>query len=161
MLDAPLTIAHAIQLALAPVFLLGAIAAMLSVFTSRLGRIIDRSRELQSEQMPLELLVGELRGLRRRGRLAHWAIALCTGAALCVSLIVAVIFIGFVLSTNMAVTVAILFVSATALFILSLLLLLMEVQVAAACVHTACPVSPPRRTTSEPAGVGAEVGPAQ
>ncbi|HYA85747.1 MAG TPA: DUF2721 domain-containing protein [Nitrospirota bacterium] len=37
-------IAHVIQLAVAPVFLLSAIAAMLTVLTNRLGRIIDRAR---------------------------------------------------------------------------------------------------------------------
>lgn len=155
MLDAPLTIAHAIQLALAPVFLLGAMAAMLSVFTSRLGRIIDRSRELQSAEAPPEQLSSELHSLRRRARLAHYAIAMCTGAALCVSLIVAIIFTGFVMSMNMAIPVAVLFISSTALFILALLLLLMEVRLAAACVHTACPV-PARRTASATlAGMGA------
>lgn len=157
MLDAPLTIAHAIQLALAPVFLLGAMAAMLSVFTSRLGRIIDRSRELQStDSAPLEQLFSELGLLRRRARLAHYAIAMCTGAALCVSLIVAIIFTGFVMSMNMAIPVAVLFISSTALFILALLLLLMEVRLAAACVHTACPVSPRRSPSTGLISVGVE-----
>jgi Na+/melibiose symporter-like transporter len=146
MLDAPLTIAHAIQLSLAPVFLLAAIAAMLSVFTNRLGRIIDRSRELQSLESWSEPVFSELRALRKRARLAHYAIAFCTSAALCVSLIVAIIFLGFVLSMNMALAVAVLFVSATALFIFALCFLLMEVRLAAACVHTACPVGPPPAT---------------
>ena len=39
-------IGHAIQLALAPVFLLTGIAAMLGVMTGRLARIIDRGRFL-------------------------------------------------------------------------------------------------------------------
>ena len=39
-------VARAIQLALAPVFLLTGIAAMLSVMTGRLSRIIDRGRAL-------------------------------------------------------------------------------------------------------------------
>lgn len=153
MLDAPLTIAHAIQLALAPVFLLAAIAAMLSVFTGRLGRIIDRSRELQISEVWPEQTFAELRALRRRARLAHYAIVLCTGAALCVSLIVALIFIGFVLSMNMAIAVAILFVSATAFFIFALLFLLMEVQLAASCVHSACPIGPPPRANGDAVGM--------
>jgi hypothetical protein len=41
-------VAHAIQLAVAPVFLLSAIGAMLAVMTSRLGRIIDRARDLEA-----------------------------------------------------------------------------------------------------------------
>ena len=42
-------VAHAIQLAVAPVFLLTGIAAILSVMTNRLGRIIDRARVLEEK----------------------------------------------------------------------------------------------------------------
>ena len=37
-------IAHAIQLSIAPVFLLTGIAGLLGVMATRLGRIIDRAR---------------------------------------------------------------------------------------------------------------------
>jgi hypothetical protein len=40
-------VAHAIELAVAPVFLLTGIAAILAVMTNRLGRIIDRARVLE------------------------------------------------------------------------------------------------------------------
>ena len=43
-----LTISHAIQLAVAPVFLLTGVAHILNVLMTRLGRIIDRSRVIQS-----------------------------------------------------------------------------------------------------------------
>ena len=39
-------VSHAIQLALAPVFLLTGIAGMLNVMAGRLARIIDRGRQL-------------------------------------------------------------------------------------------------------------------
>jgi hypothetical protein len=42
-----LAVAHAIQLAVAPVFLLSAIGAILVVMTNRLSRIIDRARILE------------------------------------------------------------------------------------------------------------------
>ena len=42
-----LAVAHAIQLAVAPVFLLSAIGAILAVMTNRLSRIIDRARILE------------------------------------------------------------------------------------------------------------------
>jgi hypothetical protein len=38
-------IAHAIQLALAPVFLLSGIGVLLGMLTSRLARIVDRDRD--------------------------------------------------------------------------------------------------------------------
>jgi hypothetical protein len=40
-------VAHAIELAVAPVFLLTGIGAMLTVMTNRLGRVIDRARVLE------------------------------------------------------------------------------------------------------------------
>ena len=41
-------IAHLIQSAVAPVFLLTGVAAMLSVLTNRLARIVDRARTLET-----------------------------------------------------------------------------------------------------------------
>ena len=40
-------IAHVIQAAIAPVFLLSGVAAMLGVLTNRLTRIVDRARALE------------------------------------------------------------------------------------------------------------------
>jgi hypothetical protein len=48
------TIAHAIQLAVAPVFLLTGVASILSVLTNCLGRIIDRSRFLHGKLLSLK-----------------------------------------------------------------------------------------------------------
>ena len=48
------TIVRAIQLAVAPVFLLTGVASILSVLTSRLGRIIDRSRFLHGKLLSLK-----------------------------------------------------------------------------------------------------------
>ena len=42
------TIAHVIQLAIAPVFLLTGIGSLLSVMANRLARIIDRSRVVEN-----------------------------------------------------------------------------------------------------------------
>jgi hypothetical protein len=42
------TVAHVIQLAVAPVFLLTGVSALLGVLTNRLARIIDRARALEA-----------------------------------------------------------------------------------------------------------------
>jgi hypothetical protein len=47
-------IAEVIRLAVAPVFLLSGIGAMLAVMTNRLGRIIDRARILEGQLAGLE-----------------------------------------------------------------------------------------------------------
>ena len=91
-------VAHAIQLSLAPVFLLTGIAGMLNVMAGRLGRIIDRGRRLR--EPPLKDLVAgdpllelELQSLEYRRRLASTAITACTLSALLVCTVIAALFI--------------------------------------------------------------------
>jgi hypothetical protein len=76
-------IAHVIQLAIAPVFLLTGIGAILAVMTSRLGRIIDRARVLEAmlnapSPKMLAVLRNDLATLSRRAKLISFAITLCT-----------------------------------------------------------------------------------
>ena len=79
-------VAHAIQLAVAPVFLLTGIAAILTVMTNRLGRVIDRARVLEerlerASQESLTTLRADLAVLSRRAKLNGRAITLCTTTA--------------------------------------------------------------------------------
>src|SRR5690349_17478377 len=49
-LSSPITdIAHVIQLSVAPVFLISGIAALLSVLSGRLARLVDRARVLEAQ----------------------------------------------------------------------------------------------------------------
>ena len=59
------SIAHVIQLAVAPVFLFSGIAALLNVLNKRLSRIVDRARQLQNE-FPSAAPRRTERGLRER-----------------------------------------------------------------------------------------------
>ena len=65
-------IAHLIQSAIAPVFLLTGVASTLAVLTNRLSRIVDRARVLETQLAghPGEgpQLHGELSVLARRAR---------------------------------------------------------------------------------------------
>ncbi len=76
------TVTHGIQLAVAPVFLLTAVAAMIGTVAGRLARIIDRARLLEDriEAAPAGALMtsayAELKQLRLRGRLVNICIAL-------------------------------------------------------------------------------------
>jgi len=90
-------IQHAIQLAVAPVFLLTGVAGMLTVMTNRLGRIIDRARNLEERWGDLlDSARAEARAeiitLERRRALSSWAINFCTGAALLVCLCIVTLF---------------------------------------------------------------------
>ncbi len=129
------SIAHNIQLALGPVFLLTGIASILNVLTNRLGRVIDRARKLEAEIAGYDPAARrraavELGMLGRRTAAAHWAIGLCTTSALFVCVVVAMLFVDNFTPFHAATTVAALFVVAMALLIVGLILFLIEVQVA-------------------------------
>lgn len=86
------SVAHVIQIALTPVFLLSGIASLLSVFSTRLGRVSDRvdalSEKLQDAD-PTEWarLQERLTYLRRRSQVLDAAVMLGTlgGAATCLA----------------------------------------------------------------------------
>lgn len=130
-------ISHAIQLAVAPVFLLTAIGAMLGVMTNRLGRVIDRARLLEGR---LENASGEdaaglhshLIILSRRAKLINLAITFCTMTALLVCSVIAVLFFGSFVRFDISAPVAILFILAMILLVMGLLWFLREVFLATA-----------------------------
>jgi hypothetical protein len=128
-------IAHTVQLAIAPVFLLAGIGAFLNVIAGRLNRVVDRSRFLEplhSETTGPEhdRHVWELRLLDRRIRLASNAIFLCVASGLAVCLLVVLMFVTEIASLGFGNTVAILFVLAMGLLASGLVLFLIETRVA-------------------------------
>ncbi len=136
--DAPTSIesiAAVIQLAVAPVFLLAGIAGMLNVLSIRLGRIVDRARvvETRMAQEPHEehrtLLQSETEGLWKRIRLVNWALRMFVTGALLVCLVIMSLFVGEIVTFDLATIVAVLFVAAMCLVTAGLILFLFEVSV--------------------------------
>jgi Protein of unknown function (DUF2721) len=133
-------IAHVIQVAIAPVFLLTGIASLLGVLTNRLGRIIDRARMLeghhQSATGEYRVAIGtDLRMLSRRSRLINFGISLFTMAALLVCVVIAVLFVSAFFDTDVSRLVASLFVLAMIALITGLVSFLREVQLATASLR--------------------------
>ena len=128
-------VAHAIELAVAPVFLLTGIGAILAVMTNRLGRIIDRARILEerldgASPESLATLRADLAVLSRRAKLIGRAITLCTTTALFVCTVIAVLFVSAFLSFDASIPVALLFIAAMLCFFLGLLWFLREIYLA-------------------------------
>ena len=126
---------HAIQLALAPVFLLTGIAGLLNVMTGRLSRIIDRGRSLTEDPGHVftdnpELLAQSLSNLERRRHLASAAIAACTFSALLVCMVVAALFFEVMLGFKLSWVVGVLFTGSTLALIVGLTYFLREVHLA-------------------------------
>lgn len=129
------TVAGIIQLAIAPVFLLAGIAGILNVLAARLARVIDRARALEkdvptAEGDVKEAELHELTILDRRMTMCHWAIGLCTAAALLVCLVVMVLFVADLVGLDFALPVSLLFIGAMLSVTLGLLLFLGEVTIA-------------------------------
>jgi small-conductance mechanosensitive channel len=147
-----LDIARVIQLAVAPVFLLTAIATIINVLISRLARAVDRRRVLE-EHLPdyagerERQAVRELGLLGRRIVLVLWATALAVLSALMVCLLIGVAFMGAFIATDLSRAVAILFTGAVAALTVCLLVFLREISIAAVSARqTLSPQSPRERT---------------
>jgi hypothetical protein len=107
-------LAHVIQLAVAPVFLLTGIGPTLGVLTNRLARIVDRARTLErlhaeSARNGEPDLATQLATLQRRAKLINRAISLCTACALLICLVIATLFIGALVGVNLATLIVVLF----------------------------------------------------
>jgi len=130
-------IANAIHLAVAPVFLLTGIGALLGVMTNRLGRVIDRARHLEGL---LELAAPEeasgitehLGILSHRAKFINLAITCCTMTALLICSVIAVLFSGSFVRFDITIPVALLFIMAMLILVMGLLWFLREVFLATA-----------------------------
>lgn len=134
------SIAQVIQLALTPIFILVAIGNFMNVLTSRLARIVDRSRHLQGQHVATEgpehtLLVDELRQLDLRIKLINRAILHLVLAAITVGVTVGLLFIERLLSFNLEAVIAGAFFGAILLLMLALVTFLRETQIATALLR--------------------------
>ena len=128
-------VVHVIQLAVAPVFLLTGVGAILSVLVNRLGRVVDRFRTLHVEQsnaadFALPAIQSEMAVLSGRARMIHWAIGLCTSCALLVCMLIATLFLSSLAQMNLSIPISLLFILAMFALILGLLCFLREIALA-------------------------------
>jgi hypothetical protein len=135
-------IAHVIQLAIAPVFLLTGVGTLLAVLSNRLGRAVDRSRVLEDllpglAGEPRALAQDDLVLLSRRTRLIYTAIVLAVTCALLICLLIAVAFIDAFLAANLARLMGALFVLAMLALIVSLVAFLREIFLAVSSARSA------------------------
>jgi hypothetical protein len=131
------TIAHAISLAVAPAFLLSALGLLINLFATRLARVVDRARWVEQAfaTLPRSLSVPELRLLDRRMRIINAAIALATGSAIAVCLLVGALFVAGLIGTGFGRTVAGLFILAMVLLVGALTLFLIEIRLASRAIR--------------------------
>ena len=129
-------ITRAIQLAVAPVFLLTAIGTIINALTGRLARAVERRRQLEDllpayEGETREDMLMELVSIARRIGLTLWAIALAVVSAIFVCLLISFAFVGGFVALDLARIVAGLFIASMVALTICLLFFLREVFVAA------------------------------
>ncbi|WP_346031840.1 DUF2721 domain-containing protein [Erythrobacter westpacificensis] len=129
-------IAQTIQLALAPVFVLVAIGNIIGTLTQRLGRVVDRSRQLQREHgetegMAHDVLVREIRSLDLRIALIGSALLRLVMAGLAIGITVVLLFVAEFAHVGLNSVAAATFIIAIGLLMWALLIFLKETREAA------------------------------
>jgi hypothetical protein len=140
-------ISHGIQLAVAPVFLLSAVAALIGALATRLSRIIDRARHI--EERLADGNVGnedaaywELKRLRLRGRVVNWSVGLLVTCAMLIGATVMTLFLGETTVPSSERLVSWSFLGGITSFVLALMCFLAETLLA---THTLRFAKPPAR----------------
>jgi hypothetical protein len=121
------TVSYVIQLAVGPAFLLTGIGATLSVFTVRLGRVVDRYRVLIERNNHTPDNIQEIKMLAKRAVWVHWSIFMCSISALLLATVIVALFICYEQSRDPSHIVSPLFIMAMISFILALISFLREI----------------------------------
>lgn len=117
----------------APAFLLGAVAAFISVLISRMNRVIDRSQALNAiadGDKAKAHLRSDIPRLKRRAALLNKAIIFATISAIVAAFLVIVSFASAYLNIRHEYGVGLLFVLSVAFFMASLINLVRETRIA-------------------------------
>lgn len=124
---------HIIANVAAPAFLLGAVAAFISVLMSRINRVIDRSQFIHAipdEDTARAFLKADLPRLRRRAALLNRSLYCAIIAAILTALIIIVAFVSALLRFAHEYGIAFLFTVAMVMFCVSLIDLARETRIA-------------------------------
>lgn len=130
-------VSGAIRDAVGPVFLITGIGSILSVLVNRLGRAIDRARNLNALNIEQrKKFLDELDIIVKRTTWMRWSVGLFIFAGLCVSVTIASLFIGVATRLNLSDFVLISFITAMFALIFGLLCFLREIILASQEVVT-------------------------
>lgn len=143
----PNFLSESIQLSVAPVFLLTAVAGMISALTQRIARVIDRSRDLQLEitrekdlqqQNILKAFhEEELFNLSKRANLVNISMGLLVMCAIQIGLTILELFFAETIAGKMSISDYVLytFIGGISCFVFALICLLYEVFIASYSVR--------------------------
>jgi hypothetical protein len=115
---------------------------MLTVFTNRLGRIIDRARVLEerahaADESYRAEIDSELQVLSRRSRWNEAAIGFTTTTGLLISVVIVTLFVDDIVAVDLSAPIALLFVLAMFSFVAAFVSFLRETLIATVRIRTA------------------------
>ena len=133
-------VAHIIQLAVAPIFLLAGIGAFLNVCAGRLARIIDRARTIEpllltSRGEEHDRWLGEIRVLDKRMALVSQAIFFSVLAAVLTCAVVFLLFTAALANAQFGTPVALLFMASMVAIGLGFSIFLIETRLGSRTVR--------------------------
>ncbi|WP_226018035.1 DUF2721 domain-containing protein [Novosphingobium sp. FKTRR1] len=133
-------IAQTIQLSLAPVFVLVAIGNIMNILTTRLGRIVDRSRALkklhaETTGVAHDAVVVEMRNVDRRIQLIGHALLILVLSGIGIGVTVGILFLGEMLGQELRIATQVAFFLAISLLMVALIYLLLETRLVASTLR--------------------------
>lgn len=133
-------VVQAIQLSVAPVFLLAGIGGFLNVSVGRLARVIDRARIVEDKIARArgeehDRLVLEIRTLDKRIKIVNNCISLAVLSACLVCIVVTLLFANQLFSGRLDTPIALLFVSAMLAIGLAFALFIIETRLGSSVVR--------------------------
>ncbi len=133
-------IVETIQTALTPVFVLVAIASILNFLTTRLGRVVDRSRELRARHSETEgaehdMIVCEMRAIAKRIELVGHAMLMLVLSGLSIGVTVVILFVGGLTEQDFDQIAAGAFILSILLLLVGLVMFLLETREASASLR--------------------------
>lgn len=123
-----------VQISLAPAFLLAGIGAIMNVMTNRLiwvANRIERIHELEEDGRAGQAVIDDLPALEMRRTYAQRAVMFSTGAAVTISLVIALLFISAFIKPQIGTVTAVAWIAAMVFLITGLMFFWLETRTAA------------------------------
>lgn len=133
------TVSELIQLSVAPVFLLAAVAGLLNVFTGRLTRIMDQVYKLDAREennSRTEEMIERRNFLAMRMSNINLAILFITFTGIMVALVIVTMFLSTLLEFSTGIVISVLFILAMLSIIISLFVFLREIHYTTSFIKT-------------------------
>jgi hypothetical protein len=122
-----------LQVAVGPVILISGVGLLLLTLTNRLGRAVDRSRQLRQELRQVaegdrHRLAPQVDILYRRARLLRLSIIMAGASVLLVAILIIVVFLTVLMKLEVGMTIALLFIACMSTLIVSLIAFIRDIQ---------------------------------